>query len=116
VRIRQWRERARAGGVEAEQDDDVQACVCGCETGGTLWNGLRELERGVRECGNAQAHVCGSVGEAVGDSAGVTMAAVIQGREPNHQAGADASKHGEEAVASSGAPPSMEHARRRPTN
>jgi cysteine synthase len=32
----------------AEQDDDVQACVCGCGTGGTLWNGLRELERGAR--------------------------------------------------------------------
>jgi hypothetical protein len=30
------------------------------------------------------------------------MAAVIQGREPNLQAGADASKHGEEAVASVG--------------
>jgi hypothetical protein len=30
------------------------------------------------------------------------MAAVIQGREPNLQAGADASKHGKEAVASLG--------------
>jgi hypothetical protein len=35
----------------AEQDDDVQACVCGCGTGGALWNGLRELERGARGAG-----------------------------------------------------------------
>jgi hypothetical protein len=29
----------------------VQACVCGCGTGGVLWNGLLELERGARGAG-----------------------------------------------------------------
>jgi hypothetical protein len=43
--------RGHAPGEVAEQDDDVQACVCGCGAGGALWNGLRELERGARGAG-----------------------------------------------------------------
>jgi hypothetical protein len=43
--------RGRAPGEVAEQDDNVQACVCGCGAGGALWNGLRELERGARGAG-----------------------------------------------------------------
>jgi hypothetical protein len=91
VRIRQWHERARAGGGEAEQDDDVQACVCGCETGGALWNGLRELERGVRGAGTRR-HTYAEVS--------TRLSAMVQ----------------EGGSRQFGAPPSMEHARRRPTN
>jgi hypothetical protein len=66
--------RGRAPGEVAEQDDNMQACVCGCGAGGALWNGLRELERGARGAGT-QAHVRGSIGEALGDGAGVELRA-----------------------------------------
>jgi hypothetical protein len=44
----------------AEQDDDVQACVCGCGADGVLWNGRRELsaELAVRERAGTRMRKC----------------------------------------------------------